>query len=81
MFELKIIEPGVFKFDYIATQAGQSSAGMPENGCRTSRASWSQKNAGTIFTQFLECQEKVEEKCRKHKPFLAFHVAFDFMCR
>ena len=24
-------------FDYIATQAGQSSAGMPENGCRTRR--------------------------------------------
>ena len=22
-----------------------------------------------------------EYHCRKHKPFLAFHVAFDFMCR
>ena len=37
MFELKVMEPGAFKFDYIATQAGQSSAGMPENGCRTRR--------------------------------------------
>ena len=35
MFELKVMEPAAFKFDYIATQAGQSSAGMPENGCRT----------------------------------------------
>jgi len=35
MFELKVMEPGAFKFDYIATQAGQSSAGMPENGFRT----------------------------------------------
>ena len=31
------MEPAAFKFDYIATQAGQSSAGMPENGCRTRR--------------------------------------------
>ena len=31
------MEPGAFKLDYIATQAGQSSAGMPENGCRTKR--------------------------------------------
>ena len=30
MFELKVMEPAAFKFDYIATQAGQSSAGMPE---------------------------------------------------
>ena len=37
MFELKVMEPAAFKFDYIATQAGQSSAGMPENGCRTRR--------------------------------------------
>ena len=37
MFELKVLEPAAFKFDYIATQAGQSSAGMPENGCRTRR--------------------------------------------
>ena len=37
MFELKVMESGAFKFDYIATQAGQSSAGMPENGCRTRR--------------------------------------------
>ena len=37
MFELKVMEPGAFKFDYIATLAGQSSAGMPENGCRTRR--------------------------------------------
>ena len=37
MFELKVVEPGASKFDYIATQAGQSSAGMPENGCRTRR--------------------------------------------
>ena len=37
MFELKVMEPTAFKFDYIATQAGQSSAGMPENGCRTRR--------------------------------------------
>ena len=37
MFELNVMEPGAFKFDYIATQAGQSSAGMPENGCRTRR--------------------------------------------
>ena len=35
LFELKVMEPAAFKFDYIATQAGQSSAGMPENGCRT----------------------------------------------
>ena len=27
-------QPGAFRFDYIATQAGQSSAGMPENDCR-----------------------------------------------
>ena len=26
----KYMEPAAFKFDYIATQAGQSSAGMPE---------------------------------------------------
>ena len=31
------MEPGAFEFDSIATQAGQSSAGMPENGCRTRR--------------------------------------------
>ena len=31
MFELKVMEPGAFQFDYIAAQAGQSSAGMPEN--------------------------------------------------
>ena len=31
------MEPAAFKFDYIATRAGQSSAGMPENGCRTRR--------------------------------------------
>ena len=37
MFELKVMEPAAFKFDYIATQTGQSSAGMPENGCRTRR--------------------------------------------
>ena len=37
MFELKVMEPAAFKFDDIATQAGQSSAGMPENGCRTRR--------------------------------------------
>ena len=37
MFELKVMEPAAFKFDYIVTQAGQSSAGMPENGCRTRR--------------------------------------------
>ena len=37
MFELKVMEPAAFKFDYIATQAGQSSAGMPETGCRTRR--------------------------------------------
>ena len=37
MFELKVMEPAAFKFDYIATQAGQSSAGMPENDCRTRR--------------------------------------------
>ena len=37
LFELKVMEPAAFKFDYIATQAGQSSAGMPENGCRTRR--------------------------------------------
>ena len=37
MFELKVMEPAAFKFDYVATQAGQSSAGMPENGCRTRR--------------------------------------------
>ena len=37
MFELRVMEPAAFKFDYIATQAGQSSAGMPENGCRTRR--------------------------------------------
>ena len=37
MRELKVMEPAAFKFDYIATQAGQSSAGMPENGCRTRR--------------------------------------------
>ena len=37
MLELKVMEPAAFKFDYIATQAGQSSAGMPENGCRTRR--------------------------------------------
>ena len=37
MFELKVMEPGAFQFDYIAAQAGQSSAGMPENGCRTRR--------------------------------------------
>ena len=37
MFELKVMEPAAFKFDYIATQAGQSSAGMPDNGCRTRR--------------------------------------------
>ena len=37
MFELKVMEPAACKFDYIATQAGQSSAGMPENGCRTRR--------------------------------------------
>ena len=37
MFKLKVMEPAAFKFDYIATQAGQSSAGMPENGCRTRR--------------------------------------------
>ena len=37
MFELKVMEPAAFKFDYIATQAGQSGAGMPENGCRTRR--------------------------------------------
>ena len=37
MFELKVMEPAAFKFDYIATQAGQSSAGMPENGWRTRR--------------------------------------------
>ena len=37
MFELKVMEPAAFKFNYIATQAGQSSAGMPENGCRTRR--------------------------------------------
>ena len=37
MFELKVMEPAAFKFDYIAAQAGQSSAGMPENGCRTRR--------------------------------------------
>ena len=30
LFELKVMEPAAFKFDYIATQAGQSSAGMPE---------------------------------------------------
>ena len=37
MRELKVMEPAACKFDYIATQAGQSSAGMPENGCRTRR--------------------------------------------
>ena len=39
MFEFKVMEPAAFKFDYIAalTQAGQSSTGMPENGCRTRR--------------------------------------------
>ena len=37
MFELKVMEPAAFKFDYIAAQAGQSSAGMPETGCRTRR--------------------------------------------
>ena len=37
MFEIKVMEPAACKFDYIATQAGQSSAGMPENGCRTRR--------------------------------------------
>ena len=37
MFELKVMEPAAFKFDYIGTQAGQSSADMPENGCRTRR--------------------------------------------
>ena len=37
MFELKAMGPAAFKFDDIATQAGQSSAGMPENGCRTRR--------------------------------------------
>ena len=37
MFELKVMEPAAFKFDYITTQAGQSSAGMPEIGCRTRR--------------------------------------------
>ena len=37
MFEFKVMEPAAFKFDYIATQAGQSSAGMPENGFRTRR--------------------------------------------
>ena len=36
-FEFKVIKPGAFRFEYIATQAGQSSAGMPENGCRTRR--------------------------------------------
>ena len=36
-FELKVIKPGAFRFDYIATQAGQSSAGMRENGCLTRR--------------------------------------------
>ena len=50
MFELKVMEPDAFKIDslslskyvyiykYVATQAGQSSAGMPENGCRTTRS-------------------------------------------
>ena len=37
IFELKVTKPGAFRFDYIATQAGQSSARMPENGCRTRR--------------------------------------------
>ena len=37
MFELKVMEPAAFKFDYIASFFGQSSAGMPENGCRTRR--------------------------------------------
>ena len=36
-FELKVIKQGACRCDYIATQAGQSSAGMPENGCRTRR--------------------------------------------
>ena len=46
--ELKVMEPGAFKFDSlslsnltlspVATQAGQSSAGMPKNGCRTTRS-------------------------------------------
>ena len=47
MFELKIIEPGVFKFDYIATQAGQSSAGMPENCC------WGQVDRKKMLVQYL----------------------------
>jgi len=37
IFELKVIKPGACRFDYIATQAVQRSAGMPENSCRTRR--------------------------------------------
>ena len=35
IFESKVMESGALRFDYIAAQAGNSSAGMLENGCRT----------------------------------------------
>ena len=54
MFELKVMEPAAFKFDYIATQAGQSSAGMPENGCRTRR----REEAESFSKKLMKVYEK-----------------------
>ena len=54
LFELKVMEPAAFKFDYIATQAGQSSAGMPENGCRTRR----REEAESFSKKLMKVYEK-----------------------
>ena len=55
LFELKVMEPAAFKFDYIATQAGQSSAGMPENGCRTRRREEAESFSKKLMKVVTQC--------------------------
>ena len=49
------MEPAAFKFDYIATQAGQSSAGMPENGCRTRRREEAESFSKKLMKVYDQC--------------------------
>ena len=64
MFELKVMEPAAFKFDDIATQAGQSSAGMPEKGCRTRRRE--EGGSRILFKEAHESDQCCVAAPRKH---------------